>query len=68
MINQAYRLHSPKQFRVVQVDEKIGSNDVIVKPTYLSICAADLRYYSGKRSLEVLKKKLQKVLLKKEQR
>lgn len=58
MINQAYRLHSPKQFRVVQVDEKIGSNDVIVKPTYLSICAADLRYYSGKRSLEVLKKKL----------
>ena len=58
MINQAYRLHSPKQFRVVQVDEKVGSNDIIVKPTYLSICAADLRYYSGKRSLEVLKKKL----------
>lgn len=58
MINQAYRLNSPKQFRVVQIDEKMGPDDIIVRPTYLSICAADMRYYSGKRSLEVLKKKL----------
>ena len=31
---------------------------VIVRPRYLSICAADQRYFQGNRPLEVLKKKL----------
>lgn len=57
MINQRYRLFSPKQIRIDFVDENIG-NDVIVRPTYLSICKADQRYYTGSRDKSVLDKKL----------
>ena len=36
---------------------------VVVRPTYLSICAADQRYYQGKRKKEVLDKKLPLTLI-----
>ena len=41
MINQSYRLFSPRQIRCELIDEKISSDEVVVRPTYLSICAAD---------------------------
>jgi len=63
MISQTYRLFSPKQIRVDLIDEQICENDVVVKPTYLSICAADQRYYSGRRDKEVMKKKLPMALI-----
>ena len=63
MISQTYRLFSPKQIRVDLVDEQLGENDILVKPTYLSICAADQRYYSGRRDKEVMKKKLPMALI-----
>lgn len=63
MINQSYRLFSPRQIRCELIDEKISSEDVVVRPTYLSICAADQRYYTGNRSKEVLKKKLPMALI-----
>lgn len=63
MINQSYRLFSPKQIRTDLIDEKLKENDVIVRPTYLSICAADQRYYTGNRSKEALKKKLPMALI-----
>ena len=63
MINQSYRLHAPKQFRIDVIDEKLKENDVIVRPTYLSICAADQRYFTGRRSPEALKKKLPMALI-----
>lgn len=63
MISQSYRLFSPKQIRVDLVEEKMGEDDIIVRPTYLSICAADQRYYQGKRDKEVLKKKLPMALI-----
>lgn len=63
MISQTYRLFSPKQIRVDLIDEQLKENDIIVRPTYLSICAADQRYYSGKRDKEVMKKKLPMALI-----
>ena len=46
MINQSYRLFSPRQIKCELIDEKIAEDDIIVKPSYLSICAADQRYYT----------------------
>lgn len=63
MINQSYRLVSPKQIRCELVDEPISYDDVIVRPTYLAICAADQRYYMGKRSTDILKDKLPMALI-----
>ena len=36
---------------------------VIVRPTYLSICNADQRYYQGLRDAEILRKKLPMALI-----
>ena len=49
MLNTVYRLVSPKQLEAVIIDEELSSNTVIVRPTYLSICHADQRYYNGSR-------------------
>lgn len=62
MINQVYRLVTPKQFEAIPVNENI-KNKVIVRPTYLSICNADQRYYTGSRKPEVLKNKLPMALI-----
>ncbi|MCT1927477.1 alcohol dehydrogenase catalytic domain-containing protein [Staphylococcus pasteuri] len=58
MINQIYRLTSPRQFEVSYDSVDIFSDYVIVRPQYLSICAADQRYYTGNRDKQTLKKKL----------
>lgn len=61
MINIVYRLKSPKFFEE-SIDE-IELDGVIVRPTYLSICQADQRYYQGSRPAEVLDKKLPMALI-----
>src|SRR5690625_1528649 len=58
MINQIYRLVSPRQFEITYSDASIMSDKVIVRPTHLSICAADQRYYTGTRGKEAMRKKL----------
>ncbi len=58
MINEIVKLVSPKNIETFFKDEQYADNMVIVRPTYLSICAADQRYYQGKRKKEVLDKKL----------
>jgi ribitol-5-phosphate 2-dehydrogenase len=58
MINQVYQLVSPRQIEVTYNNENIKSDKVIVRPLYLSICAADQRYYTGSRDRKVLEKKL----------
>lgn len=63
MINQIYQLVSPRQFEVTYKDESINQNMVVVRPTYLSICAADQRYYTGTRGEEAMKKKLPMALI-----
>lgn len=62
MINYVYQLVSPQVFDVAYTDiEK--KDKVIVRPSYLSICHADQRYYLGKRDSRVLRKKLPMALI-----
>ena len=63
MINQAYRLIAPKQIRADFVDLKMDDENIIVRPTYLSICAADQRYYTGSRGRVIMKQKLPMALI-----
>lgn len=63
MINQVYSLVSPRQFEVTYKDFSLSSDYVVVRPTHLSICAADQRYYTGSRGREVLDKKLPMALI-----
>lgn len=58
MINQVYQLVAPRQFEVTYNNENIKSDKVIIRPLYLSICAADQRYYAGSRNEQVLNEKL----------
>lgn len=63
MINQVYRLVSARQFELSYKDQSLIGGNVVVRPTHLSICAADQRYYTGKRGEEVLRKKLPMALI-----
>ena len=63
MLNRIYRLIEPGLFEPVEVETELGSNNVIVRPTHISICNADQRYYQGTRAAEVLAKKLPMALI-----
>lgn len=63
MLNTIYRLVSQRQFESEFCDIDITGDDIIVRPTHLSICNADQRYYQGKRDPKVLKKKLPMALI-----
>src|SRR5699024_7982862 len=39
-------------------NESLNNNKVVIRPLYLSICAADQRYYTGSRNKKALKQKL----------
>lgn len=58
MINERIKLVAPRRMEIFFEDEEITEDSVIVRPKYLSICAADQRYYTGSRSKEILDKKL----------
>lgn len=62
MLKEVIKLVKPgvfvPTFEAIKINEK-----VIVKPEYLSICAADVRYYLGQRPKKVLKKKLPLALI-----
>lgn len=58
MIKQVIRLIRPGVFLPCFVEEAYDSSKVLVRPKYLSICAADQRYFQGNRPPEVLAKKL----------
>jgi len=63
MINQVYRLVAPRRFEVAYQERSLPTDGVVVRPTHLSICAADQRYYTGTRGREVLAKKLPMALI-----
>lgn len=63
MINRIYRLKDVGYIEADFASVSLSDDRVIVRPTYLSICAADQRYYSGERSPEVMKKKLPMALI-----
>ena len=56
------RLIAPKSIRTDFVDEVIH-DEVVIRPVYLSICAADQRYYTGSRGKEILSEKLPMALI-----
>ena len=58
MIRQVVRLIKPGLFLPCFVVEPPTTDDILVRPRYLSICAADLRYFHGNRPPEVLAKVL----------
>ncbi len=58
MLNSVYQLKKPYQIEVIFKDITLDKEHILVRPTYLSICNADQRYYQGKRSKKVLKEKL----------
>ena len=63
MLNTIYRLIEPRKIEIEFNDIKMNDDQVIVRPTHLSICNADQRYYQGTRAPEVLEKKLPMALI-----
>lgn len=63
MLNTVYRLVEPRRFEAQFSDIDISEDIVLVRPTHLSICHADQRYYQGTRSKEILKQKLPMALI-----
>lgn len=63
MLNTVYQIVAPREFVSKISDITLESDKVLVKPTYLSICHADQRYYQGKRPKEILDKKFPMALI-----
>lgn len=63
VINQIIRLVQPKTFESIMKSTDYSTGNVIVRPSYLSICHADQRYYKGTREKEILQKKLPMALI-----
>ena len=63
MLNTVFRLTQPRKIEIEFTELDIFSSDVIVRPTYLSICNADQRYLKGNRDAKVLAQKLPMALI-----
>ena len=63
MINRIFRLVDAKRVEMVQREMKFTQESVLVRPEYMSICAADRRYYFGNRKKEILQQKLPMALI-----
>lgn len=63
MLNTLFRLTAPRMIEPVVMDMPVDAKSVIVRPTYLSICNADMRYFLGKRPAEILARKLPMALI-----
>ncbi|BCN29785.1 ribitol-5-phosphate dehydrogenase [Anaeromicropila herbilytica] len=63
MLNTVYRLVAPRRIEIAFTDIDLFGEDVIVRPTHLSVCNADQRYFQGTRDPEVLAKKLPMALI-----
>lgn len=63
MLNTVYQLKRPRQFEAVFKEIDLSSPGLLVRPTHLSICNADQRYYQGTRPQEILNAKLPMALI-----
>lgn len=63
MLNTVYQLKRPRQFEVVFKEAGLEPDRILVRPSRLSICHADQRYYQGSRPEEVLRVKLPMALI-----
>ncbi|MBQ7549411.1 MAG: alcohol dehydrogenase catalytic domain-containing protein [Clostridia bacterium] len=55
MFAKSYKITEPKRFEIFVED--VRNDAVLVRPEYLAVCKADIRYYLGNRSARVLKRK-----------
>lgn len=63
MLNTVYRLVEPRRIEAEFCDIDVAGEDILVRPTHLSICNADQRYFQGIRPPEILRKKLPMALI-----
>ena len=63
MLNTVYQLVAPRKFEVTYENIGLQDDDIIVRPTHLSICNADQRYYQGLREEHILRQKLPMALI-----
>ena len=63
MLNTVYQLVHPRRFEIAFDDITMDQEHILVRPTHLSICNADERYYQGKRSEDILRQKLPMALI-----
>ncbi len=63
MLNTVYQLKAARQFDAVFQDVPLDGENVLLRPTHLSICHADQRYYQGTRPEAVLREKLPMALI-----
>ena len=63
MLNTVYRLVEPRRIEAEFCDIDVNGADILVRPTHLSICNADQRYFQGLRPPEILRKKLPMALI-----
>ncbi|MBQ7580539.1 MAG: alcohol dehydrogenase catalytic domain-containing protein [Clostridia bacterium] len=55
MFVKSYKITEPKRFEIFIED--LNCDGILVRPEYLAVCKADIRYYLGNRDVNVLKKK-----------
>lgn len=55
MFVKSYKITEPRRFEIFIED--INCDGILVRPEYLAVCKADIRYYLGNRDINVLKKK-----------
>ena len=63
MLNRVYRLVEPRTIEPIEQVVHTSADDVVVRPTHLSICNADQRYYQGRRSARAMAEKLPMALI-----
>lgn len=63
MINTVYRLAAARRFEIAFEDMELFGENAVVRPTHLSICNADMRYYLGTRDARVMAEKLPMALI-----
>ncbi len=63
MLNTVYQLTVPRRFEMLVRDESIDEGTLLVRPTHLSICNADQRYYQGTRGAAIMAEKLPMALI-----
>ena len=63
MINRIFQLVGTRRIEIAERELNLDTKKIVVRPEYLSICAADQRYFWGRRKKEVLKKKLPMALI-----
>ena len=61
MINTLYQLVAPKV--IIPKKAELSLDGIIIRPTHLSICHADQRYYRGLRSNKAMREKLPMALI-----